>query len=174
MHKQLPQIAVASLADAEESGLAAGRILSRIRIGYNGAEYDRPELQWTQSSFVHPQMMVHDRFFYDPVAHRYTVDRYLKDVASDRTQKPKPLKTTTSTSSSTSQPRRAGRNDKGEYETRTEWHRVYTWRNLSKFAKTLQKGQLITLKVLCGTARSRMTLKAPGSNTASQRSMPSA
>jgi gamma-glutamyl hercynylcysteine S-oxide synthase len=52
----------------------------RIRVGYNGAEYDRPELKWTQSSFVQPQMMVHDRFFYDPVDHRYTVDRYLKDV----------------------------------------------------------------------------------------------
>jgi single-strand DNA-binding protein len=32
------------------------------------------------------------------------------------------------------------KNDKGDYETRTEWHRVYAWRNLSKFAKTLQKG----------------------------------
>ena len=29
MHKQLPQIAVAAFADAEESGLAAGRVLSR-------------------------------------------------------------------------------------------------------------------------------------------------
>jgi single-strand DNA-binding protein len=29
---------------------------------------------------------------------------------------------------------------------RTEWHRVYAWRNLSKFAKTLLKGQLITLE----------------------------
>jgi single-strand DNA-binding protein len=38
------------------------------------------------------------------------------------------------------------KNDKGDYETRTEWHRVYAWRNLSKFAKTLQKGQLITLE----------------------------
>jgi single-strand DNA-binding protein len=38
------------------------------------------------------------------------------------------------------------KNDKGDYETRTEWHRVYTWSNLSKFAKTLQKGQLITLE----------------------------
>nr|WP_245632276.1 single-stranded DNA-binding protein [Edaphobacter aggregans] len=38
------------------------------------------------------------------------------------------------------------KNDKGEYETRTEWHRVYAWRNLSKFAKTIQKGQLITLE----------------------------
>jgi gamma-glutamyl hercynylcysteine S-oxide synthase len=52
----------------------------RIRVGYNGAEYDRPDLKWTQSSFVQPQMMVPDRFFYDPITHRYTVDRYLKDV----------------------------------------------------------------------------------------------
>jgi single stranded DNA-binding protein len=33
------------------------------------------------------------------------------------------------------------KNDKGDYETRTKWHRVYAWRNLSKFAKTLQKRQ---------------------------------
>ena len=42
------------------------------------------------------------------------------------------------------------RNDKGEYETRTEWHRVYAWQGLSKFARTLQKGQLVTLE---GTLR---------------------
>lgn len=44
------------------------------------------------------------------------------------------------------------KNEKGEYETRTEWHRVFAWSNLSKFAKTLQKGQLITLE---GTLRYR-------------------
>jgi single-strand DNA-binding protein len=44
------------------------------------------------------------------------------------------------------------KNDKGDYETRTEWNRVYAWRNLSKFAKTLQKGLLITLE---GTLRYR-------------------
>ena len=38
------------------------------------------------------------------------------------------------------------KNDKGDYENRTEWHRVYAWKNLSKFAKTLQKGQLLTLE----------------------------
>jgi len=37
------------------------------------------------------------------------------------------------------------RNDQGNYESRTEWHRVYAWRNLSRFAKTLQKGQLISV-----------------------------
>ena len=38
------------------------------------------------------------------------------------------------------------KNDKGEYETRTEWHRVYAWKNLARFARTLGKGQLITLE----------------------------
>jgi len=52
----------------------------RIRIGYSGSRYDLPALRWTQSSFMQPQMMVHDRYFYDPVAHRYTVDRYLDDL----------------------------------------------------------------------------------------------
>ena len=39
-----------------------------------------PELRWTQSSFIQPQMMVEDRYFYDPVAGKYTVDRYLDDL----------------------------------------------------------------------------------------------
>jgi len=51
-----------------------------IRIGYDGSRYDMPALQWTHSSFFQPQMMVQDRYFYDPVSHRYTVDRYLDDL----------------------------------------------------------------------------------------------
>ena len=38
------------------------------------------------------------------------------------------------------------KNDKGEYETRTEWHRVFAWGKLSRFAGTLEKGQLVTLE----------------------------
>jgi iron(II)-dependent oxidoreductase len=52
----------------------------RIRIAYDPSRYELPALQWTQSSFMQPQMMVHDRYFYDPVAGRYTVDRYLDDL----------------------------------------------------------------------------------------------
>lgn len=52
-----------------------------VRIGYDDANYRRPELQWAQRNFVHAQMMVEDRFFYDPVAGDYTVDRYLDDLA---------------------------------------------------------------------------------------------
>lgn len=51
-----------------------------IRMGYSGANYERPELRWSQRNFVHAQMMVEDRFFYDPVRRRYTVDRYLDDL----------------------------------------------------------------------------------------------
>ena len=50
------------------------------KMHYSGAEYERPELKWTQRSFVQPQMMVEDRYFYDPVAGKYTVDRYLDDL----------------------------------------------------------------------------------------------
>jgi len=56
------------------------RMERRIRIGYDDSEYLRPELAWTQSSFIQPQMMIHDRYFYDPVAGQYTVDRYLDDL----------------------------------------------------------------------------------------------
>jgi formylglycine-generating enzyme required for sulfatase activity len=52
----------------------------RIRIGYDGSRYSLAALQWTQSSFMQPQMMVQDRYFYDPMARRYTVDRYLDDL----------------------------------------------------------------------------------------------
>jgi formylglycine-generating enzyme required for sulfatase activity len=56
------------------------RMEARIRAGYSGQEYERPELKWSQSSFIQPQMMVEDRYFYDPVAGHYTVDKYLDDL----------------------------------------------------------------------------------------------
>jgi hypothetical protein len=52
----------------------------RMRIGYDGSRYGLPALKWTQSSFFQPQLMVEDRYFYDPVTRRYTVDRYLDDL----------------------------------------------------------------------------------------------
>jgi gamma-glutamyl hercynylcysteine S-oxide synthase len=52
----------------------------RLRIGYDGSRYDLPELEWTRSCFMQPQMMVQDRYLYDPVAGNYTLDRYLDDL----------------------------------------------------------------------------------------------
>ena len=51
-----------------------------VRIGYDDANYRRPELQWAQANFVHAQMMVEDRFFFDAATGEYTVDRYLDDL----------------------------------------------------------------------------------------------
>ena len=51
-----------------------------IRIGYDGSRYKLPELQWAQHSFIQPQMMAHDRYLYDPISGKYTVDRYLDDL----------------------------------------------------------------------------------------------
>jgi gamma-glutamyl hercynylcysteine S-oxide synthase len=58
----------------------AWRAMRRIRMGYDTNLYGLPQLKWTQSSFIQPQMMMEDRYFYDPVAHKYTVDRYLDDL----------------------------------------------------------------------------------------------
>jgi iron(II)-dependent oxidoreductase len=52
----------------------------KIRVGYDGSMYDIPALKWTQSSFIQTQMMVEDRYVYDPETRRYTVDRYLDDL----------------------------------------------------------------------------------------------
>lgn len=51
-----------------------------IRIGYSDDFYRLPALRWTQSSFIQPQMMVEDRYLYDPATRKYTVDRYLDDL----------------------------------------------------------------------------------------------
>jgi formylglycine-generating enzyme required for sulfatase activity len=76
--------AVAPCSAAEHEAWLADlrhwRMERLIRIGYNAARYEMPELRWTQSSFIQPQMMVEDRYFYDPVAAKYTVDRYLDDL----------------------------------------------------------------------------------------------
>jgi formylglycine-generating enzyme required for sulfatase activity len=56
------------------------RVERRIYIGYDPTRYGLPQLQWAQHSFMQPQMMVHDRYFYDPVTGKYTVDRYLDDL----------------------------------------------------------------------------------------------
>ncbi|HEV2437614.1 MAG TPA: SUMF1/EgtB/PvdO family nonheme iron enzyme [Verrucomicrobiae bacterium] len=48
--------------------------------GDMGDAYAEPALQWAQRSFIQPQMMAQERYFYDPIARRYTVRRYLDDL----------------------------------------------------------------------------------------------
>ena len=79
---QLPQ-PLCTPADLDNwvADLRHWRSEHRIRMGFDDSYYRNPALQWTQSSYIQPQMMVEDRAFYDPVNHRYTVDRYLDDLA---------------------------------------------------------------------------------------------
>lgn len=52
----------------------------RTGLTLDDGRYSNLALKWAQSSFIQPQMMVQDRYFYDPVAGKYTVDRYLDDL----------------------------------------------------------------------------------------------
>ena len=49
--------------------------------------------------------------------------------------------------------------DSGEYDSRTEWHRIVVWGNLTKFAQTLKKGEHIYVS---GELRYREYEKAVG------------
>eukprot|EP01084_Bolivina_argentea_P088228 159320_1 len=48
-------------------------------INYNGSIYNTIALQWTQRSFIQPQMMGYDQYFYDINSHSYTFDKFLND-----------------------------------------------------------------------------------------------
>jgi iron(II)-dependent oxidoreductase len=54
-----------------------------VRIGYDGTNYARPELQWTQRNFVCVQMMVEEHDFYDGEKGTYTVDHYLDGLKKE-------------------------------------------------------------------------------------------
>lgn len=74
------RIDVNAASDDYYQGLLEWRHEHRIRIGFDDTLYRHPDLQWAQRNWVHTQMMVEDRYFYDPETGRYTVDRYLDDL----------------------------------------------------------------------------------------------
>src|SRR5579862_5576601 len=45
-------------------GLKAWRAERRTRLRYNGSEYERPELEWTQHIFLQVQVLIWDRSLY--------------------------------------------------------------------------------------------------------------
>ena len=77
---QIPGPAKASDRAAWLRDITAWRNEMRVRAGLTGENYARADLRWTQSSFIQPQSMVEDRYFYDPAQRRYTVDRFLQDL----------------------------------------------------------------------------------------------
>ena len=74
------QVDAQAAAEDWRIGLHEWRREHRSRLGWDDTAYRRPELQWAQRNIVHVQMMVEDRYFYDPDSGRYTVDRYLDEV----------------------------------------------------------------------------------------------
>merc|ERR1711892_504858 len=44
--------------------------------------YDYPQVQWARTSFIQPQLMIHDRYLYDRDKEEWTVSKYLDDVQS--------------------------------------------------------------------------------------------
>ncbi|MES1249423.1 MAG: hypothetical protein ABUL46_01995, partial [Chitinophaga rupis] len=62
------------------ASIQAWRTNEKDRLHYNDAVYLRPELKWTRSCYIFTLMMPQDRYFYDPLKGRYTVDRYLDDL----------------------------------------------------------------------------------------------
>ena len=48
--------------------------------GYTGGVFDVHGVQWTQTSYIQPQMHPYDAFFYDVATHNYTVSRWLDDL----------------------------------------------------------------------------------------------
>jgi len=74
------KIDVNAAAVAWRHGMKIWRTEHLIRMGYDDAQYRREEFLWSQRNYVHAQVMVEDRYLYDPVAGRYTVDRYLDDL----------------------------------------------------------------------------------------------
>ena len=42
--------------------------------------YEDKRLTWTRTSFIQPQLMIHDRFLYNRELNIWTVDKYLEDV----------------------------------------------------------------------------------------------
>jgi formylglycine-generating enzyme required for sulfatase activity len=66
--------------DAWLAALKQWRTEIRAKLNFDDTLYSTPSLAWTQRTFVQPQMMCEERYFYDPVTRRYTVDRYLDDL----------------------------------------------------------------------------------------------
>src|SRR5689334_22579717 len=62
------------------SGLKKWRDERRKQLRYDGSQYDRHELAWTQRVFSQVQLLIWDRSFYDPERGEYTVDRFLRET----------------------------------------------------------------------------------------------
>ena len=63
-------------------GLKRWRNDRRTLLRYDGSQYDRADLQWTQHIFSQMQLLIWDRSLYDPEKGEYTVDKFLSETES--------------------------------------------------------------------------------------------
>ena len=61
-------------------GLQAWRAQRHTQLRMEFADYDNPDLAWTQRTFSQVQLLVWDRSIYDPETRRYTVEKFLSDT----------------------------------------------------------------------------------------------
>eukprot|EP01084_Bolivina_argentea_P308372 533218_1 len=47
------------------------------KANYNGSIYSVPELYWVQNAYVIPLVFPFDLYFYDPISHSYTIDKWV-------------------------------------------------------------------------------------------------
>ena len=50
--------------------------------GLNLSVYDEQALLWARTSFIQPQLMLHDKFIFDRASGNWTVTKYLDDVTA--------------------------------------------------------------------------------------------
>jgi iron(II)-dependent oxidoreductase len=62
--------------------LKAWRNERRNLLRFNGSQYERADLLWTQRIFSQVQLLIWDRSFFDPEKNEYTVDRFLSETES--------------------------------------------------------------------------------------------
>ena len=62
--------------------IKAWRADRRVGLRYDGAQFSRPELEWTQHVFSQVQLLIWDRSLYDPEKGEYTVNRFLDETES--------------------------------------------------------------------------------------------
>jgi gamma-glutamyl hercynylcysteine S-oxide synthase len=60
--------------------IKAWRTERRTLLRYDGLQFERPELEWTQHIFSQVQLLIWDRSFYDPEKGEFTVGRFLSET----------------------------------------------------------------------------------------------
>ncbi|MFI5194589.1 MAG: formylglycine-generating enzyme family protein [Chitinophagales bacterium] len=62
------------------STMKSWRTAEKMRIHYRDTLYRRPATGWSRKIFIYTLTMAADRYLYDPVSGKYTVNRYLDDA----------------------------------------------------------------------------------------------